>query len=239
MKRTIQIFSSLFFSLMILTSCIFMEPSLKGNGNVVEETRKTGSFDEIKVSRGMNVYISQGDETKVLVKADENLLDVIETRLEGNTLKITSKQNIRKATTKKVFVTTPNISSIKSSAGSNVYSETVLRTRNLSLSGSSGSNMKLNVSSEKMVVTVSSGSNIKLDGTTGSFSGKASSGSNLKAEELNSKDCSANVSSGANIWIGTKNNFEGEASSGGNIYYYGNPEFTDIKKSSGGNVIKK
>ena len=239
MKNKIQILSALLFSVIISTSCIFMGPSLKGNGNVVEETRKVGDFDEIKVSRGMNVYISQGDETKVVVIADDNLLDAIETRMEGNTLKVTANQNIRNATSKKVFVTTPNISMIKSTAGSNVFSETVIRSQDLVLSGSAGSNMKLDVNVNELTVSVSAGSNIKLEGEAKSFSGKATSGSNLKAEELDSNNCSADVSSGANIWITAKNKFKGHASSGGNVFYYGDPETTDVEKSSGGNVIKK
>lgn len=125
MKHLIQIIASLILVAIISSSCIFMGSLLKGNGNVVEETRKAGEFNKIKVSRGMNVYISQGDETNIVVKADDNLLDAIETRMEGNTLKITATQNIRRATSKKIFVTTPNIAMIKSTEGSNVFSETV------------------------------------------------------------------------------------------------------------------
>lgn len=239
MKNKIQIFTSLLLSLLVSTSCIFMGPSIKGNGNVVEENRKTGSFDEIKVSRGMNVYITQGDKTKVIVKADDNLLDAIVTEVEGSTLKVTSNKNIRNATTKKVFITTPNISMIKSSAGSNVFSENIIESKNLDLSGSAGSNMKLKIKVGTVEASASSGSNIKIEGSAKSFSGKASSGSNIKAEELNSKNCNVKVSSGANIWITVKNDFEAHASSGGNIFYYGNPEITDIEKSLGGNIIKK
>jgi len=239
MKQKFSILATFIFVLFVFPSCIFLGPSLKGNGNVVEETRKTGEFDKIKVSRGMNVYISQGEKTKVVVKADENLLDAIEIRVEGNTLKVTSNQNIRKAKSKKVFVTTPNISKIRSTAGSNVYSETVIKSKNLDLSSSAGSNMKLEVNTEIIEVSTSAGSNIKLEGRTITFNGKASSGSNLKAEELNTKDCTASVNSGANLWITVKDNFSGHASSGGNLFYLGNPKTTDIEKSSGGNVIKK
>ncbi len=239
MKQKLPVLATLLLILFAFSSCIFTGPSLKGNGNVVEKTRKTGSFDEIKVSRGMNVYISQGEKTKVVVKADENILDAIETRVEGNTLKVTTNQNIRNATSKKVFVTTPNISMIKSTAGSNVFSETVIKSKNLDLTGSAGSNMKLEIDSRVLNVAVSAGSNVKLEGRADSFTGKASSGSNLKAEDLTSKNCSANVSSGANLWITVKDNFMGHASSGGNIFYYGNPESSDIEKSSGGNIIKK
>ena len=230
---------TLILAVFISTSCIYTGPSLRGNGNVVEENRKVGNFQEIIVSRGMNVYISQGDITKVMVKADENLLDAIETRMEGDALKITSTTNIRSATVKKVFVTIPDIESMKTSSGSNVYSESVITSKSLDLSSSAGSNLKLEVQTGKLETSVSAGSNIKLEGITDQFYGKASSGSNLKAEDLTTDNCEVKVSSGANIWITVREDLQAQATSGGNIFYYGNPEFTDIEKSSGGNVIKK
>ena len=171
--------------------------------------------------------------------ADENLLDVIETRMEGNALKVTANTNIKTATVKKVFITAPDISTIRASSGSNIFSETVINSKSLDLSSSSGSNLKLDVSTQKLEASVSSGSNIKLEGKTNIFYGKASSGSNLKAEGLISKNCEAKVSSGANIWISVEEDFQAQASSGGNIFYYGKPKSTDVEKSSGGNVIKK
>jgi len=214
-----------------------MGPSVKGNGNVVEEKRNIRDFDEINVSRGMNVYISQGDKTEVMVRTDENLLDVVETRMEGNVLKVTSNAGIRKATALKVFVTLPEITGIKSVAGSNVFSETVLESDNLELSCSAGSNIKLELNAGDVQASASAGSNIKLSGLAREFKGKASSGANIKAEELKTSNCDVRSSSGANIWISVKNSLVAQVNSGGNVFYYGEPENTDIRKSSGGNVI--
>lgn len=230
----IAIFSVLFFS----SSCIFTGPSLKGNGNVMEETRKTGDFDEIRVTRGMNVYVTQGENTKVVVKADENLLDAIETNMEGSALKVTANSNIRKATELKVMVTVPDLNVVKTTAGSNLFSENTFETDNIELSASAGSNLKMSVNTENIEVSASAGSNIKLAGTTKSVTGRASAGSNVKAQELVAENCNVKVSSGANFWITVNNDFTGRASSGGNVFYYGNPKTTDIQKSSGGNVIK-
>lgn len=215
-----------------------MGPSIKGNGNVVEQNRNLGSFDEVKASRGMNVYITQGDIEKVVVEADENLLDAIETKIERNTLVVTTSKNIRKSTSKKVFVTVSEINGITSTAGSNVYSENQLKAKNLELSTSAGSNMRLDVDAGKLNVSASSGSNIKLEGHSKEFAGKASSGSNIKAEDLTVDECEARASSGANIWINVREKLDGHASSGGNIFYSGNPKSMNTESSSGGNVRK-
>jgi len=118
MKQKPPILSSLILILPFLSSCVFSGPSIKGNGNVVEEIRKSEDFSKIEVSRGMNVYISQGETPKIVIKADENLLDAIDTKTEDGILKITVTKNIRNASSKKVFVTTPHLEAIKSSSGS-------------------------------------------------------------------------------------------------------------------------
>ncbi len=230
------------FSMMILfafSSCVFMGPSIKGNGNVVEQDRKVKNFNKIDVSRGMNVYISQGEIYKVVVKADENLLDAIETKTDDDVLIIRATENIRNSTSKKVYVTVPNLDEIEASSGSNIFSETKLVFRELKTKTSSGSNVTLEINSEKTEFTSSSGSNIKLRGSTNSFNAKASSGSNIKAEELTAENCEVKASSGSNIWITPKNNFSADVSSGANIFVYGNPKNSNIEKSSGGNVINK
>ncbi len=222
---------------LFLSSCFF-SPSINGNGNVVEEKRKAGDFDEIKVTRGMNVHISTGDDFKVVVKADDNLLDAIVTSVEGDRLIVTATKNIRHATSKDVYVTLPELEEVNAFAGSNVYSENTLTVSDLDISASAGSNVKLSLSADEINASASAGSNISLEGNTDYLNARASAGSNIRAEELKASDAEVKVSSGANMWISTKDQMHAKASSGGNIFYAGDPDETDISKSSGGNAIK-
>ena len=236
MKKAAIILTAIFIS-SLLGSCIFTG-SIKGNGNVVEETRDLGEFNKISVSRGMNVYINQGTSTKVIVKADENLLKVIETYVDDGTLKVTCTKMIRNTTSNKVYVTVPDIKYIKSTSGSNIFSEDSLKTGNLEIKSTAGSNVHLSLEAGELTISAAAGSNIFLDGTAKSVNIKASSGSNVKAGDLQSGNCEIKVSSGANIWIKVQNGLNARASSGGNIWYSGEPSPLEIEKSSGGNVFK-
>ena len=151
------------------SSCIFIGPPIKGNGNVVEEKRKAVKFDQVKASRGMNVYITQGNENEVIVKADENLLEYIVTEVEGRTLKVSATRSIGKATSKKVLVTVRDLKEIEAVAGSNVFSNGVLNSENLKLQGSAGSNIKVDVKAENLTVSSSAGSNVKINGEADYF----------------------------------------------------------------------
>ena len=236
MKKKI-IYLSLFLFPLLFSSCIFT-PSIRGNGHVVEEERNVDDFDGIKASRGINVYITQGSETKVLVKADENLLDVIETEVEDDVLIVRSTAMVRNAESFKVFVTVPELEMIKASSGSNVYSENELKSDELETETSSGANITLEINVENLSAGASSGANLRLKGQAKEITARVSSGANIKAEDLKTRDAELKASSGGNIRISIQRQLRASASSGGNIHYSGQPSESDINTSSGGNVIK-
>jgi len=236
MKKAVILFTAIFITA-ILGSCIFTG-SVEGNGKVVEQTRDMGEFDKISVTRGMNVYISQGNLTKVVVKADENLLDAIVTTVTDGTLKVSCNRGIRKAESNKVFVTVPDLELLKTTAGSNVFSEDTLKFKTLDIKSTAGSNVKLEVDAGEIHVSAVAGSNIILNGMAKSINVKTNSGSNIKAGDLLTENCTVKASSGANVWIKVQKSLNVSVSSGGNLWYSGEPGSLNVEKSSGGNVFK-
>jgi hypothetical protein len=225
---------SIFFS-----SCWFLGPSIKGNGDVKEQVRSVGEFDQIKVSRGMNVSITQGCPAKVVVIADSNLHDVIETEVRGGVLEITVKENIRRAKEKKVMVTIDKLSGVEASSGSNAWSQSIITSENMKLHASSGGNLNMEINAKILKTDCSSGGNIKLSGTAKEAELEASSGANLKAGALKADECIMRASSGGNISSTVMVKLDAKASSGGNIVYYGEPNTKNINSSSGGNISHK
>ena len=222
-----------------VTSCIFIGPSVNGNGHVTEQTRNVGSFTGIEVTHGMNVYLVQGSPAKVTVVADENLHKYIETEIEGGVLKISTSEHIRKAREKKVMVVVENLEQISSEAGSNVFSQGMISSGHLTLSAFAGSNLKLELNVNRLNAKCSAGANMLLSGKAKEADLRASSGANIRGERLEIDRCRAKTSSGANVFFNVSEELDAESSSGGNIFYWGNPSKTNISSSSGGNIIKK
>jgi hypothetical protein len=240
MKRNqFQLIGILAVILVTLSSCWFLGPSVKGNGKVTEETRSLDEFDQIKVSRGMNVYITQGSPAKVLVIADNNLHEVIKTEVRGGVLNVYTDENVRWAKEKKVMVTVAEISVVETSSGSNAWSQGQITSENLELRASSGANLNMDVNAKYLKADCSSGANIKLSGLAKEAELEGSSGANLKGEELKVDTCKMKASSGGNVSSTVIAKLEAHASSGGNIRYFGNPVSTGINSSSGGNIIRK
>jgi len=98
----------------------------KGNGVVTSETREiTGDFTVVSASEGLDVYVTDGNEFEITVEADENIIDLIATDIKNDRLRIHAIENIGRAT-KKVFVTLPEISGLKSSSGAHLSTENII-----------------------------------------------------------------------------------------------------------------
>ena len=77
-----------------------------GNGNVTKEERTVNQeFDKVRGSSGIDVYLTEGSENKIVVEADENLLEIIETNISNGKLTIKANKNIGRSKAKKVHVT--------------------------------------------------------------------------------------------------------------------------------------
>ncbi len=239
MNTLIRIIVTSILSLIML-SCNFsmnLGDGVDGSGNVVTVERDISSdFDQIKVSQGLDLYITQSNDVALSVEADENLHDLIMTDVENNILRIYSSENIRSASSKKIILNINDISAIKATSGSDVYSTNTIEVDNLELVCTSGADMKLDVKTQTLNCRSTSGSDIRVSGTTDILIAAATSGSDIKANELKAKTSEVKATSGADISVNTSKALTARATSGGDIRYSGNPEKVNKSDSSSGSV---
>ena len=222
---------------LFMTSCQFdfnFGEGVVGDGNVITIDRKINDdFNSIKVSRGIEVYITQGNSVSLKVEADGNLHDVITTEVDSNNgvLRVSANENIKSSKSKKVILSVININRFETSSGAYVYSENTIKTDILSLESTSGSHMDLTVETDRLTCETTSGAGIKLNGNTENLKAEATSGSYIKATNLDAEVSRVSASSGASVAVNTSKELTASASSGANIKYTGNPE--KVNKSSG------
>ncbi len=238
MKSIITKAFAFLFIATVSTSCMLDGiNSVSGNRNVISETRKINDdFTKIEIGQGIQLYITQDNDLSLVVKADENLHKLIKTEVINGVLKISSKRNIRRAKSKKIYLTAPNINGIKATSGSDVVTENTINADIFDAHVSSGADARIDVNADSVNSSSSSGADLRLKGTTNYFSAKATSGSSIRAYGLKSKNATVKVNSGANIDVHAVESLTAKASSGGDIDYRGNPKKIDKNKSSGGSI---
>lgn len=241
MNTTIKKLLFLFISTSILVACSpGMFNGIQGNGNVITDNRTPSeNFTKIKVSNGLDLHVSQGNETKVILEADENLHDIIFTEVRDGELRIYAEKNIWRAESRKVHVKLQTLESIQATSGADVHSEQVISSNKIYLSATSGADIRFEVQATEVRTDATSGADIKISGAAEKHSTNATSGASINAYHLISKTVNANVSSGADINVYASEAIYANASSGGDIDFRGNPQKIDRNASSGGSISKK
>lgn len=208
--------------------------------------RNVKDFNAIKVSAGIDLFVSMGNEETVKVVAGEDIIDDVITEVKGGTLHIYMKKrnwfnifNWGAAKPREVFVTATTLERLDASSGSDVKSENTLKGDRLEANASSGSNMNIDLVYKEVSFDSSSGADVKITGKAKTFNASASSGSDINARGFETAVCHARVSSGADISVYVTGEIYAKASSGGDIRYFGNPGLKNIEESSGGDVAAR
>lgn len=238
MKSTIKKMLFLVLITTLLSSCsVDMFNGINDDRNVVTKNRTTNAdFSKIKVNTGLELEISQGNENKIVLEADENLHDIIFTEVENGVLKIYSEKSIWKAKSKKVFVTVKNLHELSATSGVFVNNETIFKADTLTVIATSGAEINFSVEANSIITVATSGADLKIAGKANYHNSNATSGASIRAKSLESATVFANVTSGADIDIFASETFNANATSGGDINYFGNPKKATKKTTSGGSI---
>jgi hypothetical protein len=212
----------LLFAAVTLFSC-FRGRTITGSGNVISEKRKMGSFSAISASGIVPVEVKNGPVTEVRVEADDNLIKYIYTEVEGDVLKIRTKNfsNFRNCTYK-VYVTTPVLNSLSSSGAGSITSMGVLKDeKEITLSSSGAGNITVDVDVPAVDATASGAGNMTLTGRTKNLVADLSGASSINSFDLLSENANVEVSGAGNVKVHASVKLKASVSGAGDIIYRG------------------
>lgn len=228
-----------YLGLFLITITLFSCQYKSGSGDIISEARQVSDFKAISVSGGFEVEIRQGSPVKVLVEADDNIIEDIETTVENNQLKVSMQDGVSyRDVHMKIFITAPGLERVISAASADINLKDEMTSSNrLNIKAASGSSIKGAVNAPDIDVDASSGADVDLTGRTKNLDVQVSSGASVDAGELLSENTSAQTSSGASANVHASVKLEAKASSGGSVNYRGAANAV-IKESSGGSITK-
>jgi len=195
------------------------------------------NFNQLSLHSGWKVLLIPSDENKLVLEANENLVELLEIEQKGNRLKIDSEKLIKKADSKLIqLYYNQELTEIKTSSGIHLIAEELRHSGNLKLVSTSGSKVELSFEGEKLVAETTSGASIFLTGLAAYLEVKSTSGSGFEAEELLAKKVKVQANSGANINLNVKEELEAKATSGAIIKHNSGIKNVSKDTNSGGNI---
>jgi len=113
MRKNVLAFLGLIL-MMIFLGCTI------GNRNVISQERTIEGFNGVKFEGVGNVNIYPGENYRVIVKTDNNLMDRVSTTVSGNILQITQKSGQFNASELTINVYMPEIKNITLNSAGNI-----------------------------------------------------------------------------------------------------------------------
>jgi hypothetical protein len=237
-----------FITALILTLTFSMEAQswwnnkrIKGNGNVTTITRNTGDYDAVSVGGFFDVILVKGNEGKITIEGEENLLEYIVTEVSGGTLKIKTEKNVNLKTTRKLVVTVPveEIEGVSLGGSGNVRSETRLKADEFDVNLGGSGNITLDLDANNVNSSIGGSGNIKLSGKADYMKSSIAGSGTIKAYDLKVNSIKASIAGSGDIRVSVKDEIKATVAGSGSIYYKGNPPKIKTKSVGSGSVVSR
>jgi hypothetical protein len=209
---------------------------VRGNGNLVKQERNVGSFDEIQSYGSFDVVITDGNDSKVTVEAEENLQQFIVVETSGDKLNIRHKrgENFRATKTITIHITAPALEAIRLSGSGNIKSTNLLDGSNSFEIKSSGSgNIDVEVQTGAMKASISGSGNIRLKGSTKELDGSIAGSGNIRAKDFTADVTTVHISGSGSAEVVANEKLDSRIAGSGDVKYWGNASVNSKIAGSG------
>jgi hypothetical protein len=225
----------------IFTSCHhFMKDKVRGNGTIKTENRTVGSFTGVDVGGNIDLYIKQDSTRSIRIEADENLMQYIEVRMEGDELVIQPKDGYNLSGSKqiKVYVSSPVFKRLEASGACDIIGENkIIAAEDFYIDLSGSCDIKLELKTPKVSAESSGAGSISLKGETKDFSVDGSGSTDINCFELMAENTSVELSGAGDAQVYASVKLDVQVSGAADGRYKGNAAVT--KDISGAGSVKK
>ncbi len=260
-NRNSYLLTSFVLTILLLSACSIGDvKTVVGSGEVVEETRAVSGVSGVELATLGHLTIEVGDMESFRIEAEDNLMEYLETRVLGGTLRIGTQDRVRLDATKPVnyYLMVTSLEAIKISSVGDIQAPD-LEAEQFSITIASTGNLEMgNLETETLTVKISSSGNVTIGvlnantlevdiGSTGNLDiagGQIktqnitiNSSGKYTAEDLKSEEADVTLNSTGSATILVQDNLKAILKSTGDLSYRGDP-IVDATTNSTGEIIR-
>ena len=195
----------------------------EGNGEIITETRSIDDFDELDISGMFDVVLEPG-KPMVTITGDENLMQWIQVRSDGDVLIIDTEKRLRSERGIKIVVHYEELKEINTSGASNIVAEETIFADRLRVLISGAGKTDLSVAVKSIDVEMSGAAVIYLSGVAEVFRADLSGAGSIEAFGLETENCELEISGAGSATVNVTGDLEAQVSGVGGVQYLGNPK---------------
>jgi hypothetical protein len=222
--------------LLLVASCSISDGAnvVEGSGIAAAEERAAGEFSAIRFALPGVLVVEQGEPAGIVIEADDNLLEHVDTEVRQGTLRIGSgSRRLRPSTPLRVLVRTTGLESIES-AGTGAVEAPGLRAGDFSLSlAGSGDAFLPDMQVEELRVRVAGSGSVELSGSAAHQVLSLAGSGEVEARDLRSESVEASIAGSGSAWVNVSERLTANLVGSGSVNYFGDPEVTSRTVGSG------
>jgi hypothetical protein len=226
-------------SYLILSAAMLSLISIKASAQ--SQTRSVSGFSSIASAGPFNVYVKLDGNESVKVEADADIINDIETVVEGNTLKIRFKDreyrhhNIHKA---EVYVEAKSLNALLNSGSGGVKVDGTINTESFKAVLSGSGNISASVKSGDLHAVISGSGNIKLSGSAEDANFVITGSGEISGKELKTNSVTATITGSGNVYVQADKSVTGRITGSGSVIYSGSASDINSRTVGSGRVTR-
>jgi len=230
------------FLFILFSPGAFSQQTIINDANA--QVRSVTAFSGLKVSGGIDVYLSQGDDYSLAVSASEDKYrDNIRTEVKNGVLDIWYDNDHwgKNSGNKKlrVYLSFKTLERIEGSGACDFIINGMLTSNSIRVKLSGASDIKGAVKIANLSIELSGASIVALNGSAENLKVDASGASDIKNYDLQVENCIAKLSGASDVRLKITGSITASASGASTLYYEGDPDRKDIATSGASSVSQR
>ena len=224
MKRYTFIFLLSALSLFSFSCDELTGQRVRGNGHIATREVNVTDFKNVDVSGAVDLHISQGDVQPVKIETDDNLMEYVEVKQEGQTIRIFSRKgyNLSPSHKIKIYLTTAAYGNIDLSGACDVTSEGKINNPdNISFQVSGAGDIKVDIHAPQVSAEVSGAGSVSMKGETKSFILDLTGAGKARCYDLQSENTKVDITGAGEAEVFASVKLDADISGAGSVRYKG------------------
>jgi hypothetical protein len=191
---------------------------IQGSGVARTDQRDVEKFEELSLMGGMDAVVTIGDQQSVTIEADDNVLPIIETKVEDGKLIVVPTENYRAKTPVKLTITVPQLKGVAINGSGDV-----------DVNGLNGAS--------SFAVAINGSGDVTAKGTADAVSVAVRGSGDVKLQDLQAKNGKVAVAGSGDVTVNATDKLDVSVAGSGDVKYMGSPKIT--KSIAGSGSVRK
>ena len=216
-----------FLFLLAISSCIDddgispnCEPS---DGPIVEQVLNISGFSGVEIKTSTDVFITQGPVFEVVAKGEQNIIDLLDTRVRNGVWEIDFNDCVKNYSLE-IFITLPEIDYLEISGSGEIRGDNFFEVDDITLRISGSGDMCLGLFAQNIDARISGSGEMDLEGETDNLDFKVTGSGDLGAFPLIATEADINITGSGDASVTALEFLKVRISGSGDVFYKGFPE---------------